>query len=276
MSLAAFTVDVDRDVNIPSPGMVHAASNPAAEISSPRFTSSREGLEIMVGLLDDLGIRGTFFMEARTAMEVSRDTDLTSLLRNHEVGCHGFDHEDLTGEDTGIPIPKDDVFFILEKARESLEETVGRCPKGFRAPYLHVADDILDAVQEIGFSYDSSLTRDISDCPTSPWRLSNGLLEVPLAIDRDADGGRMYSYLWAMHEGQREPDDYLRMMGRCQSGFLVLATHSWHLVETYSKGKLEEEEIERNVDCLRSVLEGGIETGVEFLSIEDFITRYMG
>jgi peptidoglycan/xylan/chitin deacetylase (PgdA/CDA1 family) len=272
MSLATFTVDVDRDVNLPVPGRIVASSMTSEAPDRPRFASAGRGLELLVELLDELEIRGTFFLEARTAIEISKEIDIAELLEGHEVGCHGYDHEDLTGEETGVPLPRDDVFFILERARETLTEVMGRVPNGFRAPYLHVSDDTLDSVMEVGFEYDSSLTRDTSQGDARPWRLRNGLMEVPLTTSHDLKGNRIYSYLWPMHEGKRGPDDYIRLM-RENRGFLVLATHSWHLAETFSRGRLEEEAVKQGLARVRAVLERGREEGVEFVAIEDYLRR---
>lgn len=276
MNKVAFTVDVDRDVNLPMPGRIDASSMVAEGPAQPRFHSSARGLNLLVELLDDLGIRGTFFLEARTAIEISKEIDLGELLEDHEIGSHGFDHEDLTGEKTGLPVSRDDVYFILERSMETLTELTGRKPSGFRAPYLNVSDDILGSISDAGFEYDSSLTKDDADLAPAPWRLPNGLLEVPLTRSHDDRGKRIYSYLWAMHEGKRDPEDYLKLMRRSESGLLVMGTHSWHLVETFSGGRMDEAGIGRGLERLRTVLEGGMDSGVEFIAIDEFIEKYLG
>jgi peptidoglycan/xylan/chitin deacetylase (PgdA/CDA1 family) len=276
MTYAAFTVDVDRDANLPYSGSVDAVSNPIGGDYSPRFESSAKGLELLVDLLDEMGIKGTFFLEAKTALVMSESVDMRGLLHGHEIGCHGFEHEDLTGEDTGVPLARDDIYFILEGARRELGDMMGEMPAGFRAPYLHMGADVLDVVQEVGFVYDSSLTRDLYDIPASPWRLPNGLVEVPLATDKDEAGKSIYSYLWAMHEGKRKPDEYIRMMRRSQSGLFLLGTHSWHLVETFERGLLEPIEVDTELDAVRAVIEGGLDLGLEFLTVEEFVRRNFG
>jgi peptidoglycan/xylan/chitin deacetylase (PgdA/CDA1 family) len=276
MTYVAFTVDVDRDANMPSHGKVGGVSRPIGGDHTPRFSSSARGLEILVDLLDEIGLRGTFFLEARTASEISKEISIKDLLAKHEIACHGFEHEDLTGKDTGIPLSKDDIYFIMENANDTLEQVTGRKPIGFRAPYLNVGEDVLDVVHEVGFEYDSSLTGDLSDHPVSPWLLPNELVEVPLAIGKDVHGKRIYSYLWAMHEEKRVPGDYIRLMERAGGGFLVLATHSWHLVETFLRGKLDPDQVKRGLGSVRSVIEGALDLELEFLSIEDFLVRHLG
>ncbi|MFP4169745.1 MAG: polysaccharide deacetylase family protein [Methanomassiliicoccales archaeon] len=276
MPFATITVDVDRDVSLPAKGTLHAVSKEKEGDTSPRFQSSLRGLEIVVSLLNDLDIKGTFFMEAKAASVIGEETDLADLLEGHEIASHGFEHEDLTGRDTGLPISQDDVYFILKDSRDLLKSIFGREPKGFRAPYLHVADDVLDAVAEAGFDYDSSVAKDLSDVPPAPFRLPNRLMEVPLVKDRDEKGRRIYSYLWALHEGDRPVEDYLRLIRRSKSGFLVLATHSWHMVETYSGGRLGQEEIDAGLSRTREILEKAQEEGVEFVTIQEYLSEHMG
>lgn len=276
MSYAVFTVDVDRDANAPHPGRIGAISRSRDEDVSPRFESMVRGTRLLVELLEERGLKGTFFMEAEAARALSERTDIRGLLEGHEIACHGFQHEDLTGEDTGVPLSKDDVFFILEDASAIVEELFGHRPSGFRAPYLHVDADVLDAALEAGFKYDSSLTKDLSDGPVRPWLMPSGLVEVPLTTDKDSMGRRIHSYLWAMHEGKRAPQDYLRVMERSEGGVLVLATHSWHLVETISSGPLDEEGVKRGLDHLSAILDGATEMGMEFLTIEEILDRILG
>lgn len=273
MSLAIFTVDVDRDANIPYPGRIEGISRSKEGNTSTRFESSSRGLLLLVELLEERGMRGTFFLEAEAVQAISERVNIRSLLERHEVASHGFRHEDLTGKDTGIPLSRDDIFYILEDAAETLEKIFSSRPAGFRAPYLHVDDDVLDAVREVGFGYDSSLTKDLSNGPVLPWMLPNGLMEVPLTVDMDPEGRRVYSYLWPMHEGKRSPQDYLRMMERSMEGVLVLATHSWHLVETFSAGLLDEGKVRKGLDQLGAVIDGALNMGLKFVTVKELLAH---
>ena len=94
MRTLCFTVDLDRDVNEPVFGSVCAASKDRGEGNSPRFASAGKGTEKLVELFDELGIRATFFAEARTLHR----SGAFSLIKGHEVALHGMDHEDFSGE----------------------------------------------------------------------------------------------------------------------------------------------------------------------------------
>lgn len=87
-----FTVDVDRDVNIPIKGMNKAGSMDRGSGKTPRYDSSAEGLRILTELLDEMGVKATYFAEGRTLMNIG-----AQALFGREVGIHGLDHEDMTG-----------------------------------------------------------------------------------------------------------------------------------------------------------------------------------
>jgi hypothetical protein len=59
---AFFTVDLDRDVNFPDGGN-KAGSLDRGNGTAPRFTSSEKGAAILQEILDETGIKATFFAE---------------------------------------------------------------------------------------------------------------------------------------------------------------------------------------------------------------------
>ena len=275
MRLCAFTLDVDRDVNQAKKGQSEAVSQPLpGEPGEFRFSSSMRGLEMIVDLLDELGIKATFFLEGETLREISRSMDVEDLLRGHEVASHGVCHEDITGESTGICLTGPKVAKVLEESAIIIEDVCSVPPKGFRAPYLHINNDTLAALAKLGYVYDSSLTREIIGGGIHPYRLDNGLWEVPLASGLDSRGKRIVSYLWPMHEGKRRPEDYRHMGGQVKDGLLVLATHSWHVVETFGEGRLPEERVNSSMADLRSVLEGLLDQGMAFTTIKHHLESH--
>ena len=195
-----FTVDADRDANIPIPGRVAAGSIDRGSGTGPRFSSSERGMSVLAELLDDIGIRGTFFMEGRTA-EVTG----CSVLSGHCIGLHGYDHEDLLGRETGI-VP--DVEDVLRRGYDAVSDVLSR-PTCFRAPYMAADDRVLETVRSLGIRADSSFYTDVGG-PTDPYELQ-GMTEFPVPKARDAGGKVIAAYLWPMHEGRRVPEDYIRM-----------------------------------------------------------------
>jgi peptidoglycan/xylan/chitin deacetylase (PgdA/CDA1 family) len=75
--------------------------------------------------------------------------------QNHEIGAHGFLHEDF--DTLSVYEQKD----VLQKTHKALEEIGGSgSVKGFRAPYFRLASNTLRLIAEMGYIYDSSLMAD--------------------------------------------------------------------------------------------------------------------
>ena len=272
MRCAAFTVDVDRDANLAERGRYEAGSRAITGVDTvPRFASSGKGMRILSELLEVLGIRGTFFLEGDALRDIARHADVRALLAKHEVACHGVCHEDFTGESTGICLTGEQAGQVADVSRSVVRDIMGRIPNGFRAPYQHIDDIGLDALANVGFSYDSSKTENMIDGKIEPRKLNNGMVEVPLACGKDARGMKIVSYLWPMHEGRRTAEDYVKLAASFRSGYLVLATHSWHIAETFERGPLDSAQTASELEKTRKVLEGMLDQGIRFLAIEDYL-----
>jgi peptidoglycan/xylan/chitin deacetylase (PgdA/CDA1 family) len=272
MRYAAFTVDVDRDANLAERGRYEAGSRAlGGKDTVPRFASSCKGLQLILELLEELGIRATFFIEGDAIRDIARHTDVRSLLQKHEAACHGVCHEDFTGESTGICLSSEQAGDVANESRSIVRDILGRDAIGFRAPYQHIDAVGLDALAKVGFSYDSSLTDNIVDGKIGPRKLDNGMFEVPLACGKDDRGKKIVSYLWPMHEGKRVAKDYVDLASSLRSGCLVLATHSWHLAETFEWGTLNSKQSASEIEKTRTVLAGILEQGIKFRTIEDYL-----
>ena len=245
-----FTVDADRDANIPIPGVSAAGSIDRGSGTGPRFTSSERGMSVLADLLDDLGVRGTFFMEGRTA-EVTE----CSVLSGHCIGLHGYDHEDLLGTETGV-VP--DVREVLRRGYDAVSDALSR-PTCFRAPYMTADRAVLEAVRDLGITADSSFYTSVGG-PTDPYEL-HGMTEYPVPKARDSRGKTIAAYLWPMHEGRRMPEDYVRMAEGMST--LVLATHTWHMVETRDGGVMGSGWVRENAERVRDVIAGILDLGFE-------------
>lgn len=74
--------------------------------------------------------------------------------RGHEIACHGYEHE-LVYE-----IGPERFRADLRRARVAIEDAVGVCVEGYRAPSYSITEDSLWALEilsEEGFRYDSSI-----------------------------------------------------------------------------------------------------------------------
>jgi len=269
MRFAAFTVDVDRDVNEPRAGTVESVCRGG---TGPRYTSTAEGLQRLVDMLRDMGVPATFFWEGRAAEVLSTELDLRTMMKGHEIAAHGYEHEDLTGESTGVRPSEEWLDAIIGRSLSAAEEALGFRPEGFRCPYQHIDGTVARVLMQRGLRYDSTLFGEIGS-GLRPYRMEGELLEVPLAQGRDAAGKRLQSYLWPMHEGRRGPEDYLRLMSGHDDGLLVLADHSWHIAESLG-GERGGDRVEREIGHVRRVLEGAMEQGIELVTVSAYLRSW--
>jgi peptidoglycan/xylan/chitin deacetylase (PgdA/CDA1 family) len=70
-------------------------------------------------------------------------------LQQHTVLCHGLKHRGETVSGRGVAEN-------LDRARRLLESTLGRAVSGYRSPRLDRSLDLLSALDQLGFRYDSS------------------------------------------------------------------------------------------------------------------------
>ena len=103
-------------------------------------------------MLDDEGVKVTFFCVGEIADEnaaILREI----VRRGHALGCHGLDHELLTNKSL------DQFVDETRRARAMVEAAAGRRITGYRASCFTMERDKLDALREMGFTYDSSKIR---------------------------------------------------------------------------------------------------------------------
>lgn len=243
-----FTVDVDRDVNVQVPGGSAAGSLDRGAGTAPRFSSSDRGLGIVLDILDEAGIRGTLFFEGRTAEVLD-----CARAEGHRIGIHGYDHEDLTQLADGC---LDDV---VRSSFEAVSDNVGG-PTCSRAPYMSADRRVLAAFERVGIRADSSFYTDVGG-PTAEYSIGT-IREYPVPKARDPGGRTIAAYLWPMHEGKRDPADYMDMAAG-MDGPLVLADHSWHFVESRAQGMMSEDRIRENARDTLDIIQGILDLGYE-------------
>lgn len=135
------------------------AGEPGLAIGYPR----------LLGLLEDLELRGTFFIEGWNALH---HPDRVEALaeRGHEVALHGWMHERFASLDEA------GARRVLEKGTSALER-LGIRPRGFRAPGGVRGRHTTAILRSLGFRYDSST--DADDRLTQPGLLAPGLAHIP-------------------------------------------------------------------------------------------------
>ncbi|WP_199263552.1 XrtA system polysaccharide deacetylase [Desulfobulbus oligotrophicus] len=110
-------------------------------------------VDFLLDMLDEHGVKGTFFVVGWTA-ERYPDMVRTIAARGHELGCHSYAHKkiyDLTPEEFRAD---------TARAKDILENITGQPITGYRAPTYSITKRslwALDILQELGFTWDSSI-----------------------------------------------------------------------------------------------------------------------
>jgi len=126
------------------------------------------GYPRLLALLDELGLKGTFFIEGWNALHhPERVQELAR--RGHEVALHGWVHEQF-GELDALRAEQ-----LLHDGTAALER-IGLRPRGFRAPGGARGEKTAGFLKALGFAYDSSSGPDDAAQPSV---LLPGLAHVP-------------------------------------------------------------------------------------------------
>lgn len=107
--------------------------------------SVTRALPRLLGLLDEVGLRGTFFVEGLNAKlypDALRELDAAG----HEVAFHGWEHEPWGGLDPGRERE------LFERGVEAFD-ALGLRPVGFRPPGGELTEATIPLLRELGFEY---------------------------------------------------------------------------------------------------------------------------
>ncbi len=183
--LLTFDLDADSSTRGPYSGRPH---EPVAR-SKGQF-GPKVGLPRILNLLDKYSIKSTFFVPGWTA-ETYPDSVRQIVSRGHEIGAHGYKHENLAQLDS-----RDGEAEIFRRSIERLEAIAGERPVGFRAPDWEFSPYTLENLLKFGFKYDSSLMDDEKPYVISHQGKPTGVMELPVAWLWDD---------WGIFETHRRP-----------------------------------------------------------------------
>lgn len=113
----------------------------------------RVGVPRLLELCDRLGIHATWFVPGHTA-ETFPETAAEVAARGHEIGCHGYVHEDFE------QLSLDEARRVICKASDALERVTGQRPRGMRFPPWAVDAALFEVLLEEGYAYSSSIMDD--------------------------------------------------------------------------------------------------------------------
>ena len=112
-------------------------------------------LDAALELLAERKIRATFFWVAEYARRFPEALRRCAAA-GHEIACHGLTHFPNFNPATKQPNFTPDEFKArTTEARKILEDLAGQRVIGYRAPNAYIACWMLDALEELGFAYDS-------------------------------------------------------------------------------------------------------------------------
>ena len=121
---------------------------------------ARVGVPKILDLLDEEGLKATFFVPGWTA-ETHTERVEAIVRAGHEVGHHGYLHK---WPDPDKPAEEIEEF---EKGLEALKRTVGVVPRGYRSPAGETSDNLIGLLAQHDILYDSSMMADVN-----PYRLN--------------------------------------------------------------------------------------------------------
>jgi peptidoglycan/xylan/chitin deacetylase (PgdA/CDA1 family) len=152
-----------------------ARNNPLPAALSQGEYGAVEALPRLLRILDKHQIPASFFIPAVSAMLHPDIVPAIMKSGRHEIGVHGWIHENL-------PALKDAAVEerLLTQSIEYLTKVMGKRPVGFRAPAWAFSPHTLGLIRKAGFLYDSSLM-----AMDEPYEIvadgqPTGLIELPI------------------------------------------------------------------------------------------------
>jgi peptidoglycan-N-acetylglucosamine deacetylase len=144
------TVDVDGEAGLPGGGAAYEAR---LSSRSERAYGVRRGLPRVLAVLREFRADATFYVPGVTAQR-HPDEVRAIVAAGHEVGHHGHLH--VPPHELSVAEQRADV----HAGMEAIEAITGIRPEGYRAPGWELTPATLDALVELGLSFDSSLMGD--------------------------------------------------------------------------------------------------------------------
>jgi peptidoglycan/xylan/chitin deacetylase (PgdA/CDA1 family) len=164
-----FSFDVDNE------SLSLARGNVAPVALSAGEFGAMSGLPRVLDLLERQAIPASFYIPAVSAMLHPKMIERIREPGVHEIGVHGWIHENLPTLDDAKEEER-----LLNQAIEYLTEVGGRRPVGYRAPAWAFSQYTLGLIRSAGFLYDSSMM-----AMDEPYALvangeKTGLIELPV------------------------------------------------------------------------------------------------
>ena len=206
--------------------------------------SFEKGVPVLRSILDENGIKGTFFTQA-TAAKCFPEMVRFMADDGHLIGSHGYNHEILGGKPQKVWTPSPPVFLktvevkreLLIKADEILELVTGYKPKAFVAPFDNVNYELLELLDDLEFKVDCSFhnySLKLNSFPFYPLE-GRGLIEIPLTVLPSESNGYknvLEAFTYDYNYSIKKLDEYIRESEQKNPFTVILLTcHPYEFLE---------------------------------------------
>ncbi len=141
------------------------------------FDTQEQADAIAINALD-LTQPATFFMSGQFVEEHGKLVQ--QLAQNHTIGANAYSYINLA------ELSQPELRKELLASKVLLQDAIGQPPVWFRAPMLSYNPQVMDALEELGFRYDSS--------DSERWAKPKQLLELPISISADGSSQLVSDY----------------------------------------------------------------------------------
>jgi peptidoglycan/xylan/chitin deacetylase (PgdA/CDA1 family) len=146
------------------------------------YSSCLEYVPSLLEMNRGLGITATYNLLTRGGYPLDQQMLKAIVDAGNEVGLHGLHHDRALGC-RSLPYIRE----FIATSKKQLEEKTGKAVEGFRAPALSISNNVMQVLQETGFSYDSSLVNyRLSSRFTASLRpfvaAGSNVVEIPLTV----------------------------------------------------------------------------------------------
>lgn len=175
---ARVAVCVSFDIDNESPTLAQGITLPVP-LSEGEYGAT-EGLPRILALLDQQNIPASFYMPGVSAMLAPQMIPEIMKSGRHEIGVHGWIHENLPDLNDAVEEER-----LLNQVIDYVTKATGKRPVGNRAPSWAFSQHTMGLLRKAGFEYDSSLM-----AMDEPYELvSNGqptgMVELPVEWIQD-------------------------------------------------------------------------------------------
>jgi len=146
-----------------------------SEVISRGQYGAVDGLPRILRLLDKQNVPASFFIPAVSAALNPEMVPSILSRKRHEIGVHGWIHENLSVLDDEAEERR-----LLKAAIDLLTQATGRRPVGYRAPSWAMSRFTMKQVKEAGFLYDSSLMASDDAYEVTIDGQPSGIVELPI------------------------------------------------------------------------------------------------